>query len=188
MARTRESAVARWRRDKDRYFKTSPDAPVTGPLSGLAYYPEDPSYAVEAVFEPFDPPETVRLTTSVGDEQPYRRVGRAAFRLAGEALQLTLFVPAHLAGGEPERFFIPFRDATSGTETYGAGRYLEAGAATQGRVHLDFNYAYHPFCAYSARYRCPLPPAENHLSVAIRAGERLPDAPHKYTNKLNDEG
>ncbi|ADI15148.1 DUF1684 domain-containing protein [Truepera radiovictrix] len=179
MARTQESAVARWRRDKDRYFESSPDAPVEGPFAGLTYYPEDGAYAVEALLEPFDPPQTVWLTTSAGDAQPYRRYGRATFTLAGRTLQLTLFVPAHLASGEPERFFIPFRDATSGTETYGAGRYLEAGAATGGRVTLDFNYAYHPFCAYSARYRCPLPPAENHLGVPIRAGERLPDAPRE---------
>lgn len=175
--KVKPSALERWRRDKDRYLKTSPDSPVEDPgFTGLVYYPEDPAYAANAVLEPFNPPETVMLGTSVGDEQPYRRYGRATFALAGETLQLTLFVPTYDKGGAPERFFIPFRDATSGAETYGAGRYLEAEGAAEGRVRLDFNYAYSPFCAYSARYRCPLPPAENRLSVPIRAGERLPNA------------
>ncbi len=181
------SALQRWRREKDCYFKTSPDSPIQdAEFTGLAYYPEDLAYVLEASLEPFAHPETVGLMTSVGDEQLYLRYARVRFELkmgelAGEAGQLTLFLPVRGAGSDTKivRFFFPFRDASSGTETYGAGRYLEAenleaeGEATaKGRVRLDFNYAYNPLCALSARYRCPLPPAENQLSVPVRAGER----------------
>jgi hypothetical protein len=68
--------------------------------------------------------------------------------------------------------FIPFRDATSGSETYAAGRYLELTENTTGIYDLDFNRAYNPYCAYREDYSCPLPPAENTLTVAIRAGEK----------------
>ena len=71
-----------------------------------------------------------------------------------------------------DELFIPFRDATSGKDTYGAGRYVEAEALGNGRYLLDFNRAYNPYCAYNDDWRCPLPPAENWLKVAIRAGEK----------------
>ena len=71
--------------------------------------------------------------------------------------------------------FLPFRDTTSGAESYGAGRYLEVEPTDDGKLRVDFNYAYSPYCAYCAyndRWSCPIPPAENRLGVAIRAGER----------------
>ena len=75
-------------------------------------------------------------------------------------------------GKEQEDLFLPFRDATSGNETYGAGRYLEPEELSTGEIVVDFNLAYNPFCAYSENYSCPLPPFENHLKVPIRAGEK----------------
>jgi len=164
------SALDEFRREKDAFFKRSPQSPVEDPnFSGLSYYPEADRYIFEPPLEPFKERETVMLETSTGDEQPYVRYGKVAFEVDGQVCSLTLFAPTF--EGEPERFFIPFRDATSGKETYGAGRYLEAERLPDGRVRLDFNYAYSPFCAYSDRYRCPLPPPENWLSVPIRAGE-----------------
>ena len=108
----------------------------------------------------------------------YRRAGHLAFSLSGQACRLTVLSLVQYAGG----LFVPFRDATSGRETYGGGRYLfdtakdtdalvleiEAGSPT---VVLDFNYAYNASCAYSPRWACPLAPPENHLRVAVRAGE-----------------
>ena len=73
--------------------------------------------------------------------------------------------------------FVPFRDATSGGETYGGGRYLDLPVAPLGRYALDFNRAYHPYCVYSDAYSCPLPPAENTMALAVRAGERLRPEP-----------
>lgn len=171
MNKASQHALARFRADKDSYLRTSPDSPLEGSaFTGLNYYPPEARLRLEATLEPFATRETVFLETSTGDTQPYLRFGRSSFAVDAQPCTLTLYQPTYAA---EERFFVPFRDATSGHETYGAGRYLEVSLLPDGRVLLDFNYAYHPFCVYSARYRCPLPPAENRLSVAIRAGEKL---------------
>ena len=110
-----------------------------------------------------------RLATNTGEPESYIRYARARFKLEDETYALTLYIPT---GGATERVFIPFKDATNAKESYAAGRYLEASLSDKNALRLDFNYAYSPFCAYSPRYRCALPPKENHLSVAIRAGEK----------------
>ena len=166
------TALGRFRADKDDDLRDDPDSPLYGEtFTGLSYYPEAEAYAVSASFKPLDEREIVYLTTNVGDEQPYVRAGRASFMLGGQPCTLTLFRPTFET--ENTRLFVPFTDATSGAETYGAGRYLEAPLLPDGQVLLDFNYAYHPFCAYSERFRCPLPPAENRLPVPVYAGEKL---------------
>jgi len=165
-------ALARFRAEKDRYLKESPDSPFAKEaLSGLYYYPESDAYIVMPLPETFEGRVVVLLETSSGGEQPYVRAARVAFELVGQPCALTLYQPTFKTGSK--RFFVPFKDATSGHKTYGAGRYLEADLLAGGRVLLDFNYAYQPFCAYSERYRCPLPPAENRLTVPVYAGEKL---------------
>ena len=166
------NALARFRAEKDAYFRESPDSPFEEKaFSGLHYYPESEAYVVTPVPVRFEGREVVLLGTSSGDEQPYVRAARVTFELDAQPCALTLYQPTFET--DSGRFFVPFKDATSGRETYGAGRYLEASLLSDGRVRLDFNYAYHPFCAYSEHYRCPLPPAENWLSVPVYAGEKL---------------
>ena len=119
----------------------------------------------------------IELPTSGSEPFSFRRVGRVelAGPLAGESL--SVFWMEGYAGG----LFVPFRDATSGSETYGAGRYLldtikgadHGGDAASGELLLDFNLAYHPSCVYDPRWSCPLAPPENTLGTAVRAGERL---------------
>ena len=100
---------------------------------------------------------------------PSRRVIR--FELGGEPRRLTAYV---IDGGrDGESVFVPFLDATSGHETYGAGRYLDIEPEEDGTYALDFNLAYHPSCVYSPYYSCPITPAENRLPDRIEAGERL---------------
>ena len=96
----------------------------------------------------------------------HERAGVARFDVAGEEVTLTLYDTGHPG------YFLPFRDATSGTETYGAGRYLDLDRNPDGTLLIDFNLAYNPLCAYNDSYSCPLPPIENWLSVPIRAGEK----------------
>ena len=96
---------------------------------------------------------------------------KIAFEVDAERAELTIF--KDLDGDE---LFLPFADATSGKETYPSGRYLEVHELPDGRVVADFNYAYNPYCAYNEQWTCPIPPAENRLPVAIRAGERSPRA------------
>jgi uncharacterized protein (DUF1684 family) len=125
--------------------------------------------------EPRPPGDEGELAVDTGGEDGtvrYRRVGRLVTRLG----DLTLFWTLGYGGG----LFLPFRDATAGAETYGAGRYLTdtiKGTWGRGLVHeggrvvLDFNYAYNPSCAYNSRWACPLAPPENHLDEPVRAGE-----------------
>lgn len=103
-------------------------------------------------------------------------IGSVAFRLGGHEHHLTVYWFTDYAGG----IFMPFRDATNGTETYGGGRYLWDSAkgadlgSTDDELVIDFNYAYHPSCVYDRQWSCALAPPANRLHSPIRAGERLP--------------
>jgi uncharacterized protein len=114
------------------------------------------------------------IATSTGQLRHMHIAGDVVFDKDGAEQRLTAFVSER---DGYEVLFIPFRDTTSGSETYGAGRYLEApydAETPDDPVELDFNYAYNPSCVYSPAYDCPYPPPQNKLSVAVRAGERLP--------------
>ena len=103
-----------------------------------------------------------------GGEQVYTRAGILRFAVDGQPAQLTLF-----AQEDQHELFVPFRDSTSGKDSYPAGRYLEVEPPdASGQVSVDFNLAYNPYCAYNPEYSCPLPPVENWLKVPIRAGEK----------------
>jgi uncharacterized protein (DUF1684 family) len=173
--------MKQYRHQKDQFFVTSPDAPIPAgerqQFHGLRYFEPDLSYRVEATLERFSAPEIVQLGTTTGRITQHYRYGEVRFTLDGQACRLTAYKSADAHGFEDEEdrsLFLPFRDATTGKESYGAGRYLEveedAGGSDQ--LVLDFNLAYSPWCAYSEAYSCILPPAENRLEVAIRAGEQ----------------
>lgn len=142
-------------------------------FNGLFYY--DENEALDMVVDVELLPSTepmVTMETSTGDKRPYRRYGIIYFTVNDQPAQLTIY--SDLYGHD---FFLPFRDATSGKETYGAGRYLDnhrpaLQQLADNQFKIDFNYAYNPYCAYSSTYSCPLPPRENWLSVPIEAGEK----------------
>jgi len=171
------AAWRRWCRARDELFARHPQSPLPpdarSRFGGLGYFPYEPALRVLAEVEPA-PREQRAIATS--GEQPYSftRFARARFDLAGEARQLDLYWLDGYGGG----VFVSFADATSGTETYGAGRYLldtikgaDLGEA-DGRLVLDFNFAYNPSCSYDPRWVCPLAPPGNRLAVAVRGGER----------------
>ena len=172
------SAIAGYRAEKDQFFKSAPGSPIPfaerDDFTGLPYYPVD----VDLVFEGLTPapyagtePSTFQIPTSDGKLRPARRAGTFSFDLGGETRQLTAY---ELEGAHSDgRLFLPFLDATSGTETYGAGRYLDLEPDEDGTYAIDFNLAYHPSCVYAPQFSCPLTPAENRLPVRIEAGERL---------------
>jgi len=160
---------------KDAYFATSHDSPIPeadrAGFRGLAYYAVDPVWRIEGVaLGPYEGTgtEAFALPTSDGDERTAWRAGSFRFSAAGTELVLAAY---DLGSGS---LFVPFLDTTSGSETYGAGRYLDLEPEPDGTYTLDFNLAYHPYCAYSPEYSCPLTPGENRLAVRIAAGERLP--------------
>lgn len=171
--------MERFRREKDQFFATSPESPIPAEereqFQGLRYYPPDLAFRVEAELTPFGNPQVVTLGSTQGDLREQIRFGELRFRIIGEECRLTAFKDAD----DPysTSLFVPFRDATSGGETYGAGRYVEIEDehedAGPHAIVVDFNLAYSPWCAYSPAYSCALPPQENRLAVAILAGELL---------------
>jgi uncharacterized protein (DUF1684 family) len=155
--------------EKDRFFRSSPYSPIEdrANFSGLNYFPPDPAFRLELVLQEAEQVEELIIQTSTGDEQTYYRIGTVEFEIEGEPAKLAVYKSPH-----HDDLFLPFRDATSGQETYGAGRYLEPAELGGGQLLVDFNLAYNPYCAYSEHYSCPLPPLENWLKVPIRAGEK----------------
>lgn len=168
------SDLLKFRASKDAFFRDHPRSPLTpeqrASFQGLAYFPEVPSLVVRAPLqtEGVDLVEQMVMQTTTGGRQVYRRAGVVRFEVDGEPAQVTLF-----ASPDMHELFLPFRDRTSGSESYGAGRYLEVEPPSiDGSVEADFNLAYNPYCAYNPHWSCPIPPAENWLGVPIRAGER----------------
>lgn len=164
------SELQRFRAEKDHFFAHDHRAPLTHQqqhgFGGLKYFPENAQLVIRAKVDRNVAPGEVRMATTNGKEQVYRRFGIVHFQVDGVDAQVTLFASA--GSGD---LFLPFRDGTSGKESYGAGRYLELHAHGD-EVVVDFNYAYNPNCAYNPEWDCPLPPAENWLRVPIRAGEK----------------
>ena len=138
----------------------------------LRYYEPDVSYRVPAQLSVGDEQPIFEIPTSTGQLRTMQRVGTLEFVLKGEPMTLAALV--EIPAQNADHLFVPFRDETSGGETYPAGRYLDLPNTRTGIYELDFNRAYHPYCYFSEEYECPFPPPENRLSTAIRAGERLP--------------
>ena len=164
------------REEKDRFLAEHDQSPVPPGeregFDGLDYYPPDPEYRVEATLEVHDDPDPVVMETTADTEVRYERVATLHFELDGEERTLA----AYQQSGSDESLFVPFRDKTTGQQTYGAGRYMELEATGDledgDEIPVDFNLAYNPFCAYSDAYTCPLPPQENWLETTIEAGEK----------------
>ena len=166
------------RKEKDYYFKTDPDSPIPVTIrdtfAGLAYFPPDVRYRLRVRLTKLPSPEPVTLATSKGIPRPMVRYGHFDFEIDGVKQRLYAYKAAPQPGHhhEDSSLFVPFRDATSGKESYGAARYLDIEEDPSGEHLLDFNLAYNPYCAYSDDYVCPFPPKENWLTVPILAGEK----------------
>ncbi|HEV8697963.1 MAG TPA: DUF1684 domain-containing protein [Candidatus Limnocylindrales bacterium] len=170
-------AVESFREDKDDYFGSNPHSPIPegerGAFTGLPYYPVEESLRFDDLaLEPYtgSEPSDFQIPTSDGKLRPAHRAGYLSFEIDGAQHRLTAYT---FDEGDGESLFVPFLDRTSGSETYGAGRYLDLEPEDDGTYSLDFNLAYHPSCVYDPKYSCPLTPAENRLPIRIEAGERL---------------
>ena len=139
---------------------------------GLSYFPVDRSMRFSVRLHRYPAPISVRLGTNTGEIRSGLRYGYFEFQVVGQIYRLQVYRLEDAPEDGGAQLFVPFRDSTSGQETYAAGRYLELKENTTGVYDLDFNRAYNPFCAYNSRYSCPVPPPENTLKVPIRAGER----------------
>jgi uncharacterized protein (DUF1684 family) len=169
-------AITDARTFKDEQFKSGSESPVPADkreaILPLRYFPVDPDYAVPAVLKLSEDRPVFEMPTSTGAPRKMQLVGALEFTLRGERRSLGAFVENGTT--RITRLFVPFADATTGTETYSAGRYLDIEPTKTGYYTIDFNEAYNPYCAYNAAYECPFPPPSNRLSVAVEAGEKAP--------------
>ncbi len=163
-----------FREKRNQFFKEDPHSPLKEEdrkrFKGLNYYPIDLKYAFVGIIEkyPTEPkPLYVTLPTNKGMGRKYVKYGRFKFKWEGKEYILQIYRP--LGGGE---LFLPFRDKTSEKETYPHGRYLYIEPMPQGKVLIDFNRAYNPFCEYNDKFICPFAPEENWLPIEIQAGEK----------------
>ena len=187
------AALAEWRSVREDLFRNHPQSPLPADRrSGFraAHYPNDPALRFEVAVEPLADPSppaapafgglaglAIDIPVSAGGTMSFQRFGAVAIPLPDGPRRLEVYWMAGYAGG----LFLPFRDATNGTETYGAGRYLLDAAKSadlggdrdRGTLILDFNFAFQPSCAFDPKWACPLAPPSNRLDVPIRAGERL---------------
>ncbi len=168
-----EGRLSGYRERRDHFFGHHPHSPLTeeqrSRFAGLDYFPEQEDLALTLDLDESGETvgEEVDIPTTDGITKPFTRAGHVRFDLDGDPVTLTVF-----REGDRGSLFIPFRDASAGTETYEVGRYLEPQSRPDGTLDVDFNYAYNPFCAYGEGWSCPIPPDENRLSVVIPAGER----------------
>lgn len=166
----------RWRQDRDDLFANHPQTPFDGPdeFTAVLYFPYQADWRTTGSFTS-EESHTLEIGHSGAGSSSFRRFGWVDFEVGGNRGRLALYWLDSYGGG----VFLPFRDLSNGSETYGGGRYLldtakGADLGNEGaQIVLDFNYAYHPSCVHSPRWSCPLSPPENRLEFAVRAGERL---------------
>ena len=183
-----EAAHDHWRRERERLFRDHPQSPVPPDARATfraIHFEYDPALRFSPSVQPAPPDapgsRELQLPNSGTDTLAFTRIGRAEISFGDRPRQLSIFWMAGYAGG----LIIPFRDATNGTETYGAGRYLVdtgksadlGGDPSVRTLILDFNFAFQPSCAFDPRWACPLAPPENRLDIPVRAGERLTGDP-----------
>jgi len=157
---------------KDGFMAGDAESPfIVGrvPFHPLQYFAPDPKFVVRAKLERRSTPEESYLRTNRDNQAVMRYIGDLTFALEGERFRLRLY---HAGEGVGTSVFVPFRDRTSGRESYGAGRYLMLELNEADDYEVDFNRAFNPYCAYTDDFECPFPPAENDLPTEIRAGEK----------------
>lgn len=168
-----QSRLAGFRVRKDGLFSDGEQSPLDAAdrpgFAGLDYFDERPDLALAVDLDKAGPGigDIVAMQTVDGREKHYERAGRLHIEVDGKPVTLSVF-REQTRGSH----FLPFMDGTTGTDTYEGGRYLEPHILPDGKLGIDFNYAYNPYCAYSGGWSCPIVPAENRVSARIEAGER----------------
>lgn len=153
-------------RDRER----SPMKPaVREQFKGLNYFPVDSTYRFEVALQSIHPPDSVRMVTNLGEMRMHAKVGSVQLPFDRGPQRLAVY---HIEGEPRDQLWIPFSDSTNETSTYPAGRYLDVTLQSDSMLVVDFNRAYNPTCDYNPSYSCPLPPPENHIPFAVRAGEQ----------------
>ncbi len=169
-----EKKLLEFRKQKDKAWKEDSESPLTEEqkrnFKGLNYFPANPNLSLELTLDkniPYVGKEVIIKTTG-GDEQVYLRAGKVKFNVEGNDVEAIVFEDP-----KPEQFqyYLLFRDKTTGKETYENGRMLQI-PQKDGKLIIDFNYAYNPYSSYNDNWGCPITPKENILPVKIEAGEK----------------
>ncbi|MBK6619784.1 MAG: DUF1684 domain-containing protein [Saprospirales bacterium] len=171
------SGISQHRHQYARDLITGERAPLTASDTAyLDFYPPDPRYKVLADFIPTPEAEPFDMPTSSGKTKTFVQHGWLQFALGEDTLRLAVYRNLMLQQMEiyKNHLFLPFKDWSNGENTYGGGRYLDLSLLdiAGGRITIDFNLAYNPYCAFSEGYNCPIPPSVNHLNYSIEAGEK----------------
>jgi len=163
------------RKEKDKFFKLSPQSPIPykdrSNFDSLNYYPVKLELRFELELHEYKDKKEIKIEDTKKNTRRFIRWGKFRFNVGGKKCTLQ----AYKSDSREEGLFVPFRDVTSGQETYGAGRYLDLSLrnrTSNGKWVLDFNKVYNPWCVYSNNYACPFVPPENWLRVPIKAGEK----------------
>lgn len=182
-AETAQAAtVSMWRSQFDTHraqweatMTGSPDSPLPeekrASFAGLRFFPFDPAWRLVGDLERLAAQRFVELPATRGRTQAYVEYGRFPFEHGGVVETLVVHRPVD----HPEQYFIAFTDSTSGGDSYGGGRYVHLDSLDTHKFVLDMNKAYNPYCAWDTSWICPLPPRENALGLAVRAGMMAPE-------------
>jgi uncharacterized protein (DUF1684 family) len=183
LAQTPDSALVAdilfYQSNLTREYRDSAETPLDkkalAEFKGHEFFPVDLSYRVNATFRRTPDEEIFKMKTTGPKTPEYVKYGEAIFMLNGERHTLNVYQNIALSQREEYRdhLFLPFTDNTNGLDTYGGGRYIDLVKPAGDSIVVDFNKAYNPYCAYSDKYSCPIPPKENHLDTEIKAGIML---------------
>lgn len=172
--------------DQDRHFLNKKTSPLTKKerrkFKEHRFFPVNMDYCVVAKFERIENGDTVIMKTSANTEKVYIKFAKVYFTIEEVPCELTVYQNVKLSQIKEyeDYLFIPFRDQTSGQESYGGGRYIDLKIPEEDEIILNFNLAYNPYCAYTEGYFCPIPPNENILEVEIKAGAMIPRAKEQH--------
>lgn len=157
--------------------------PATTPLAkedlntfdGLPFFPINEEFRINARFERTENAMPFLMSTTTDRLPTYEVYGTATFEIEGKPYRLNIYQSHSLRETEEYKnhLFLPFTDETNGNTTYGGGRFIDLEIPEGEHITIDFNKAYHPYCAYNKKYSCPIPPKENHLPLAVKAGIRI---------------
>ncbi|SDM05484.1 hypothetical protein SAMN05421823_11025 [Catalinimonas alkaloidigena] len=164
--------LQKFRQEKNEYFRENQESPLasTQNFDSLPYYAADLNWRIRTLLQLTGDTALYPMAMTDGKEEKFLRYGRVDFVV--NEIPLSLYLFRHKEAADEEKLFLPFTDATNGEGTYAGGRYLDVDPPESDTITIDFNLAYNPYCAYSSKYSCPVPPRENHLSVPVKAGEK----------------
>lgn len=183
-AQTYKDSILQLRQHYKEEFITEERSPLKAEDTAyLRFYAPDKKFCVVASFATTPDAKAFNMPTHSGKTKLFQQYGLATFSINGKKCTLQVFQNLTILNNPKYKnhLFIPFTDATTYEETYGGGRYidLETTDIKDNKLVIDFNKCYNPYCAYADGYNCPIPPVENRLAVAVKAGEKLFGKPHK---------